>query len=381
MNNNKIPTDKNKPIYAQKFIQTLLEGTGITINGHQPQDIQVHDPAFYSLVLKQGSLGLGESYMDNLWDCDRIDEAIYAILNNKLDEKVTGKFHFFYHIPFLLFNLQNRARAYIVGQKHYDLGNDLFAQILDPGMNYSCGYWKDSTTLEQAQTAKLDLIAKKLELKPGMKVLDIGCGWGGFAEHIARHYGCEVTEITISHEQADYARERCKTLPVTILLEDYRDLNERFDRISSIGMFEHVGHKNYATYFNKVKSLLKDESLFVLHTIGTNTTHIGNDAWLNKYIFPNGVLPSITQLIKPTEKLFVMEDWQNFGPDYDKTLMAWYENFIQHWPKLQDKYSETTYRMFCYYLLSCAGLFRSRHIQLWQIIFSNNRKQRYDAVR
>lgn len=372
---------KKNDIKNQQIIEQLLANLAIEVNGDKPWDINVLDKTFYNQVMQQGSIGLGESYMANKWQCEQLDQFFYHILSAKLDNVVKTKFDVLTQLKFLFFNLQSRARAYIVGKKHYDLGNDLFSLMLDKGLNYSCGYWKNATTLDEAQEAKLDLIAQKLQLKPGMTVLDVGCGWGGFCEFAARHYQCHVRGITISKEQADYASKRCADLPVEIALKDYRDLHEHYDRIVSIGMFEHVGYKNYATYFKKLTSLLADDGLFLLHTIGTNTTHLGNDPWLNKYIFPNGVLPSISQLIKPTEDRLVMEDWQNFGPDYDKTLMAWYNNFIAAWPKIASHYSPAFYRAFCYYLLCCAGAFRARRIQLWQVLFSKHRLERYDASR
>lgn len=367
---------------AQQAAERLLEGTGITLNGRNPWDIQVHDERLYGRVFRQGSLGLGEAYMDGWWDCDRIDELVTRLLQSGLGNRAERlSIRLLYALQATFTNLQSRTRAYIVGEKHYDLGNDLFQKMLDDTMCYSCAYWKDADSLHEAQLAKLDLIARKLELKPGMKVLDIGCGWGSFAEFAARQYGCHVTGITISKEQAQLARERCDGLPVDIILEDYRELTGTFDRIVSIGMFEHVGHKNYATYFKTVKRLLAHNGLFLLHTIGTNTSHLGADPWINTYIFPNGILPSVAQLVKPTEHLFVMEDWQNLGPDYDRTLMAWHERFERAWPSLSDRYNKRTYRMFRYYLLICAATFRSRSTQLWQVVFSHDRPARYDAPR
>ncbi|MGJ8513458.1 cyclopropane fatty acyl phospholipid synthase [Carnimonas bestiolae] len=367
---------------SKRIAESLLEGSGITFNGSNPWDIQVHDPAFFGKVLRGGSLALGESYMEGLWDCEQIDEMILRLLNHGLGDRAESPLRrALYQLQSNFINLQSKTRAFIVGKQHYDLGNDLFERMLDSTMCYSCAYWKDTDDLHQAQLNKLDLAARKLGLEPGMKVLDIGCGWGSFAYHAATHYGCEVTGITISKEQAEYARERCKDLPVEIILEDYRDLTGEYDRIVSIGMFEHVGHKNYRTYFESAKKLLKPDGLFVLHTIGSNGTSIGADPWINKYIFPNGVLPSIAQISRPTEDLFVMEDWQNFGADYDRTLMAWHERFERAWPEVKHNYNERTYRMFRYYLLICAGAFRARDIQLWQVVFSNRRPGRYDAPR
>ncbi|WP_227368666.1 cyclopropane fatty acyl phospholipid synthase [Halomonas sp. M20] len=367
---------------TRRIVENLLEGSGIALNGDNPWDIQVHHPDFFSRVLRQGSLGFGEAYMDGWWECERIDEMAYRLLRHglgKRNHKPTEKLMYRLHSGFI--NMQSKARAYIVGETHYDLGNDLFQRMLDSTMCYSCGYWKEADNLHDAQVAKLDLAARKLKIEPGMKVLDIGCGWGSFAEHAARHYGAEVTGITISKEQAALGRERCAGLPVEILLEDYRDLVGRFDRIVSIGMFEHVGHRNYVTYFDTVARLLEQDGLFVLHTIGSNSSEISIDPWINKYIFPNGILPSAVHIAQASEERLLMEDWQNFGADYDRTLMAWLANFDAHWHEIADNYNEQTRRMFRYYLSMCAGSFRARDIQLWQTVFSKRWPGRYDAPR
>lgn len=367
---------------ARHVVEKLLDGSGVSLNGDAPQDIRVYHPDFFSRILHQGTLGLGESYMDGWWDCDRIDRMANLMLRHGLGEHAQPSAErLMYRLQSGFFNLQSRARAYIVGEAHYDLGNDLFRRMLDDTMCYSCGYWKDADSLHEAQKAKLELACRKLDLKPGMHVLDIGCGWGSLAEHAARHHGVNVTGITISREQAELARERCKGLPVEILLEDYRDLEGRFDRIVSIGMFEHVGHRNYETYFETVRRLLPPEGLFLLHTIGRNNSDISADPWINKYIFPNGVLPSAMQIAKASERRLLLEDWQNFGADYDRTLMAWLANFDAHWHEIADRYNERTRRMFRYYLSVCAGAFRARNLQLWQIVYSQGRPGRYDAPR
>ena len=352
-------------------VEELFSLAGVKIDGPHPWDIRVHNDKFYRRVLSQGSLGLGESYMDGWWDCDALDEFINKILKAKLDEKVKANWKFILQgLKAKLLNLQSSARAYEVGEKHYDLGNDLYTAMLDKRMNYSCGYWKDAKNLDEAQEAKLDLVCRKLGLQQGMKVLDIGCGWGSFAKYAAERYGVNVVGITVSEEQAALGMELCKGLPVEIRLQDYRDVSEKFDRIVSIGMFEHVGYKNYRTYMETVDRCLKDDGIAFVHTIGGNKTDNINDPWVDKYIFPNGMLPSISQIGRAMEGLFVMEDWHNFGPDYDKTLMAWHQNFDNSWPKIKSNYDERFYRMWKYYLLMFAGLFRARRFQLWQIVFT-----------
>jgi cyclopropane-fatty-acyl-phospholipid synthase len=354
-----------------RIVHELLEKADIEINGSRPLDIHINHPGFFKRVLQEGSLGLGESYMDGWWECDRLDIFFHQVLKHKLDQQLPHHFKDTLRIAAArLTNLQSKKRAWIVGKEHYDLGNDLFSLMLDPYMQYSCGYWKEATTLATAQEAKLDMICRKLALEPGMSLLDIGCGWGGLAEFAARYYGVKVHGVTISAEQQKLAQQRCSGLDVTILLQDYRDLNEQFDRIVSVGMFEHVGPKNYATYFDVVDRNLKPDGIFLLHTIGAIKTDMSVDPWIDKYIFPNGCLPSVRHVADASEPHFILEDWHNFGADYDKTLMAWHERFLQAWPELADKYGERFKRMFSYYLNACAGAFRARDIQLWQIVFS-----------
>ncbi|HBH6887723.1 TPA: cyclopropane fatty acyl phospholipid synthase [Serratia marcescens] len=354
-----------------RIVEEMLAEAGVAINGPRAWDIRVHNPALFKRILQEGSLGFGEGYMDGWWECERLDMLFTRILQAGVDERLPKSLSDIARIAYArLFNRQSRKRAWQVGKEHYDIGNDLFRAMLDPYMQYSCGYWKEAQTLEQAQQAKLRMICEKLQLKPGMTLLDIGCGWGGLAQFAAQNYGVSVHGVTISAEQQKLAQERCAGLDVEILLQDYRDLDRQFDRIVSVGMFEHVGPKNYETYFSVAARNLKPDGLFLLHTIGSNQTDLNVDAWIDKYIFPNGCLPSVRHIAEASEGRFVMEDWHNFGADYDRTLMAWLENFKRAWPDLMGGYSERFERMFTYYLNACAGAFRSRNIQLWQVLFS-----------
>jgi len=349
----------------------LLSAAGITINDRNPWDIQVHNQKFYQAVLSQANLGLGESYMDGWWDCAALDEFFAKIIRAQIQDGVKKNPALIYQVLLArLLNRQSRNRAFQIGEKHYDLGNELFINMLDKRLVYSCAYWQKAPTLDAAQENKLDLICRKIGLQAGMKVLDIGCGWGSFAKYAAEKYGAKVVGITVSKEQVELAKTLCAGLPVEIRLQDYRDLNEKFDRIVSVGMIEHVGYKNYRTYMAIARRCLGDDGLFLLHTIGGNKSVKSVDPWINKYIFPNGMLPSIKQLGEAIEGLFVMEDWHNFSADYDKTLMAWYANLEQNWDKLSSKYDARFHRMWKYYLLSCAGSFRARSNQLWQIVLS-----------
>ncbi len=356
----------------RKTTEQILELAGVEINGSNPWDIQVHDDRFYKRVLTEAELGIGESYMDGWWDSEQLDELFFRILRARLDQKVKRKFSILLQLFIAqVYNLQSKRRATIVGEKHYDLGNDFFKVLLDKRMNYSCAYWKDAETLDEAQENKLELICKKLYLEPGMRVLDIGCGWGAFGKYAAEKYNVEVVGITVSKEQIKLGKELCKGLPVEFRFQDYRDVNEKFDRIVSVGMIEHVGYKNYRKYFEVANRCLKDdEGLFLLHTIGDIDTRKSTDPWTHKYIFPNGMLPSAAQLGEAIEGYFVLEDWHSFGPDYDKTLLAWYNNFEKNWHKIESNYDQRFYRMWKYFLLSSAGGFRARKNQLWQLVLS-----------
>ncbi|MFA6022557.1 MAG: cyclopropane fatty acyl phospholipid synthase [Candidatus Pacearchaeota archaeon] len=360
--------------------EKILALADIKVNGTRPWDIQVHNPQFYQRVLSQGSLGLGESYIDGWWDCKQIDEMITRILKANLSKKVISPALILVFLRAKLTNPQRR-KAFEIGEKHYDTGNDLFLAMLDKRMVYTCGYWKNAKDLNQAQENKLKLTCEKLKLKRGMKILDIGCGWGSFLKYASEHYGTIGVGITVSKEQVELAKSMCKGFPIEIRLQDYAEVNEKFDRIVSLGMFEHVGHKNYKKYMEVVDRCLKSEGLFLLHTIGRKRNAGGTDPWINKYIFPGGELPSIEQILKSSNKLFTLEDWHNFGIYYDKTLLAWNSNFQKSWNKLKDNYSDRFKRMWEYYLLSCAGAFRSRDIQLWQIVFSKGIAEGYESVR
>lgn len=364
-------------------LQRLLDEADVQIDGDRPWDIQVHDDEFYRRVASGGSLALGESYMDGWWDCDALDEFFYRIIRADIPEKAGESWRaWWYGLKARLLNLQSRSRAYEVGREHYDLGNDLFVRMLDERMVYSCGYWREAEDLDAAQEAKLDLVCRKVQLEPGMRVLDIGCGWGSFAEYAAEEYGVEVVGITVSEEQVKEARRRTSDLPVEIRLQDYRDLEETFDRIVSIGMFEHVGYKNYPTYMEVVRRCLAPDGLFLLHTIGSRRSVASGDPWMEKYIFPNGMLPSARQITDAAEELLVMEDWHNFGVYYDRTLMAWYENFTTYWDELREEYGQRFYRMWTYNLLMNAGAFRARHNHLWQIVYTaDGLEGGYESVR
>lgn len=356
---------------AQAFFTKLLDHADVKINGTRPWDITVHNPKLYQRVLNEGSLGLGESYMDGWWDCKQLDEFFYRMFRADIDQKVAKNWSDYVNAFLLrIFNYQTKKGSAQAIKHHYDISNDFFKAMLDKRMIYSCAYWKDAKNLDEAQEHKLDLICRKLHLKPGMTLLDIGCGWGGLAFYAAEKYGAIVTGVTISKEQYEFAEAHKGSLPVTFKMQDYRDCEIKYDRIVSVGMFEHVGYKNYREFMKVVNSCLKDDGFALLHTIGSNVTKLYPDPWFEKYIFPNSVLPSLPQITTAAENLFIIEDIHNFGADYYKTLMAWYANFEKAWPRFSKQYGERFYRMWSYYLLSCAAAFRARGLQLWQIILS-----------
>lgn len=358
-------------MYIKDKFEQLLSIADITIHGNRPWDIKVHNEALYARVLSQGSLGLGESYMDGWWDAEELDEFFNKVLRAGLKKHIHLNFPtVLNYLKGKLVNTQIR-KAFHIGKYHYDLGNEVYKAMLDRRMTYTCAYWKDVKTLDEAQEAKLDLVCRKIGLKKGQRVLDIGSGWGSFIRFAAERYGASCVGVTVSKEQYEYAEKTKGNLPIETRLMDYQDVHETFDHVVSLGMFEHVGYKNYRRYMKKVSSLLKNDGLFLLHTIGSKVSVPATDPWIAKYIFPNGMLPSVKQIGESIENIFVMEDWHNFGAHYDMTLMHWWKNFNSHWDSgLRAKYGDRFYRMWKYYLLSSAGSFRSRRNQLWQIVLS-----------
>ena len=340
----------------------------IRIDGDRPWDIQVHNEEFYARALNQGTLGLGESYVDGWWDAEELDGFFFKLIRNDPGESIRKNWRTQATLvsQFVL-NRQRWSKRYEVGEKHYDTGNDLFQIMLDKRMAYSCAYWKGAETLDEAQEAKLDLVCRKLQLEPGMKVLDIGCGWGSFSKFAAEKYGVSVVGINNSKEQAALGRELSQGLPVEIRLQDYREVTGTYDRVVSIGMFEHVGPKNYRTYMEVVDRCMADDGIFLLHTLGSNKFLRTPDLFTEKYIFPGGVLPTIRQISGSIEGLFTMEDWHNIGSHYDRTLLSWYENFNAGWEQLRPKYGDRFYRMWKYFLHTFAGASRARSNQVWQI--------------
>lgn len=350
-------------------VRHILTRAQIDVDGPGP-DIEVHNDGLYRRLVLGGALAFGESYADGWWDSEDLPEVASRLLRaNLLEHPLVRLAMAPLAMKARLLNMQSVRRAFQVGQRHYDLGNDLYELMLDRDwMVYSCALWdEDTETLEQAQTNKLDRVCQKLGLKPGDRLLDIGCGWGGLARFAAERYGSEVVGLTVSREQAGLASRRCQGLPVEIRLQDYRDNDEQFDYVASLGMIEHVGWRNYRTFMEVVGRSLKPGGRFFLQTIGGNETSRNAEPFTEKYIFPNGMLPSIAQLGRAIEGLFIHEFWDNFGSHYEKTLAAWHRNFASGRESMAARYGERFCRIWEYYLLTYQGMFRARAAQLWQI--------------
>jgi cyclopropane-fatty-acyl-phospholipid synthase len=353
---------------AGQLIRDLLADSGITVGGDAPWDIQVHDDRLYTRVLRDGTLGVGEAYVDGWWDSPALDQMMDRVLRGRVDLAVQGSWALLAHaVKARLFNLQ-AAHAFEPGERHYDIGNDLYRPMLGPRMMYTCAYWRDAETLDEAQEAKLELVCRKVGLRPGMRVLDLGCGWGGFAAYAAERYQVEVVGMTVSREQVAWAREHHAHLPIDIRLDDYRNATGTYDAVVSIGLMEHVGPKNYRSYMELAARCLAPGGIVFLHTIAGNRSRTHLDPWFQKYIFPNAVLPTLGQLGTAMEDILVPEDVHNIGEHYDRTLMAWWDNFEAAWPDLRERYGDAFYRMWKFYILTSAAGFRSRQFQLYQIV-------------
>jgi cyclopropane-fatty-acyl-phospholipid synthase len=353
---------------AGSMMRDLLASAGVTVGGDAPWDIQVHDERLWPRVLREGSLGAGDAYIEGWWDSPALDQTMERLMRGRIDLAMRDSWALLAQaVKARLFNLQV-LQPFEVGERHYDIGNDLYRAMLGERMMYTCAYWRGAGTLDEAQDAKLDLICRKIGLRPGMRVLDLGCGWGGFAAFAAERYGAEVVGLTVSREQVAWAREHYAGLPVDIRLADYHEATGTYEAVVSIGLMEHVGPRNYRGYMELVSRLLAPGGTAFVHTIGGNRPRAQVEPWFQKHIFPNAVLPTLGQLSAAMDDLLVPEDVHNIGEHYDRTLMAWWERFEAAWPALSSRYGEAFHRMWRYYLLTSAAGFRSRQFQLYQIV-------------
>jgi cyclopropane-fatty-acyl-phospholipid synthase len=353
---------------AGEIMRDALARAGITVGGGAPWDVRINDPRVYQRALRDGTLGVGESYTEGWWDCDALDQMIDKVVRAGVQDLLTGNWLLGLHlVRARLFNRQ-AARAFEVGERHYDVGNDLYEAMLGRRMVYTCAYWKNADTLDAAQEAKLDLVCRKIGLRPGAHVLDLGCGWAGFASFAAENYGANVVGYTVSREQVSWAKQHYGHLPIDIRLDDYRNARGRYDAVVSIGLMEHVGPKNHRAYMEQAVRCLAPGGIAFIHTIGGSSGRTQINPWFDKYIFPNAAIPSLGQLTTAMEGILVPEDVQNIGPQYDRTLMAWWENFDAAWPRLRERYGDPFYRTWKFYLQVSAAYFRVREHNLYQIV-------------
>jgi cyclopropane-fatty-acyl-phospholipid synthase len=363
-------------VAGRSHVEALLGAADVRTDGRRPWDIHVHRERFFRRVALQGDLGFGESYMDGDWSAERLDEVACRLFAAGVDRKTPGLVDVVNAMLARVVSRQSRLRVRRHVAPHYDLGNDLFEAMLDSEhMVYTCAYWRGGArTLEEAQAAKLDLICRKLGLERNMRVLDVGCGWGGWARFAAANYRVSVVGITLSREQAALGAERAKGLPVELRVLDYRDVKGQFDRVVSIGCLEHVGHRNHRRFLETIRARLRHDGCALVHSIGVCGTQYRSGRFLDRYVFPLVNLPSMAQLGRAIDGLFVLDDVQNIGTDYDRTLMEWHARFQRAWPNLEPRYARLLggrfKRMFEFYLLTGAGFARSRRGQVWQMVLT-----------
>ncbi len=368
---------------------TIIDGSdrhAFGRSGGLAATISVHDPAFYTDMAFGGSIGAGEAYMAGFWSADDLVMLVRIIVQNRsvLTDIEGGLAAFAQPLHWLMHALRKNTQA---GSRknisaHYDLGNDFYCLWLDRTMTYSCNIFEaDNPTLEEAATTKYDRICRKLALKPDDHVLEIGTGWGGFAVHAAKHYGCRVTTTTISRQQHDWAQDHFEREGVAdrveLLFEDYRDLRGKYDKLVSIEMIEAVGHHFLDTYLKVCADRLKDDGMMALQAITiidqAYQAQIKSVDFIRRYIFPGGFIPSITaiteSLVKVTDlRLFHLED---LTAHYARTLHVWRERFFANLDAVRKLgYPETFIRMWEYYLSYCEGAFEERYIGSVQMILT-----------
>ena len=381
-------------MYLARFLNKLFKKGGFILenadgqkyiigkpNKNDPIEMKLKDKSLHYKLYLYPDLYFGEAYTKGTLYFTRgtLTEFLNIALENvgrtrinKFNEIINslrGSYRFLTN-----FNFIKKSKVNV--SHHYDVSDDLYFLFLDPLRQYSCGYFKNETdTLEQAQINKINHIVKKLDIKSNQKVLDIGCGWGYLAIEIAKQHNCQVTGITLSENQYKFASNKVKELNLTnqveIRLSDYRELKEKYDRIVSVGMFEHVGRKFYNLFFEKISSLLKNNGVALLHTIGTVDAPRDPQPWITKYIFPGGYTPSLSQIAGPIEKSgLIISDLEILKIHYAHTLRHWKEKFVQNKDKVLKMFDEEFFRMYEFYLTSCESAFKYGDQVVYQIQLS-----------
>jgi cyclopropane-fatty-acyl-phospholipid synthase len=361
---------------SQRVIESILEPQDIHINGNRPWDMVVRDERVFRDIVTRGSLGLGNAYTQGWWDSPALDEWMYRVSQSPALRSARTLTHI---IPNalataseFLYNTQSLPRSQHVLKKHYELNLPLFANMLDPLMQYSCAHFGNTKTLPEAQVEKLDLIARKLEISERDTLLDIGSGWGGLAKYFSENKGCSVTGINISQKQIQFSEKFAPSQKVSFQNRDYRQIEGIFDKVVSVGMFEHVGPQNYRAFMKSAHKALRPGGLLLIQSITKSTSDKICDPWIKRNIFPNSHIPSLAQVSAAAEDLFVLESVQNIGEHYDKTLMCWHKNFTKNWEKISPSFDSAFQRKWTYYLLTCAGVFRARELGCCQVLFRKN---------
>jgi len=337
-------------------------------------DIIIHDKSTYRNIITKGSLGLGESYMKKKWDSPHLDILIAKLIKAGIHKNnfLGALTKFILWVKSVIFNLQDRKNSPLLSETHYNTGNHLFKSFLDPNMIYSCAYFKNTNDLAQAQLKKIKIVGNKLDLQPGEKVLDIGCGWGGTARILSEMFDVEVTGVSDSSEMIKYANEYNACERVKFICADYRVIKGKFNKIYNVGFLEAVGPKNFRSFMEQVNDMLLDNGIFLIHTIGGQYSTNKGDPWLDKYIFPHGVIPSKKQIDKAVKNIFEIRDFEAFGRYYETTLEHWRNNLNRNWSAIKDQFDkpEIFKRMMDYYLSSCTAAFHTGMLDLWQYVFT-----------
>ena len=361
----------------ERTVRTALQQAGVCVGGGNPWDPVVHDPGFYARVARDGMLGLGDAYVDGWWDCADLPELFSRAIRGGLWERASrARPALVKRVKDAVLNRQSPGRAVRNVAAHYVRRNDLVLGMLDPWRAYSCAFFRDPADpaegLDAAQERKLGLVCDKLGLAPGHRFADVGCGWGSLLGFAAERRGVRGVGLTPAGTQAAYVRER---YGLTVREQDYRQMTGTYDRVASVGMFEHVGRKNYRAYMEVVARCLAADGLFLLHCFGRPAAGVPPlDPWLDRHVFPGGCLPTLDQVHAAADGVLEAVHQDEWGRHYDPTLLAWAGNFEREAERTGLKQRDgPTYRMWRYYLYTCAGAFRSGDVALWQVVFRKRR--------